>query len=233
MYHSIESSTWKYGVSSNAFEQQLSYLRTHFTIVPLSDVVAYVRGEGVLPDKTVAITFDDGYDGVHEYVLPLAIRHRVPFTVFLTTDLRELPVLGNLQRLTESQVTDIAHSGVGYIEAHGHSHENLAQALRVGVDVHADLSLCKEHIERMTGKAPRFFAYPSGHTSPGVVAVVQKLFDAAFGITEGRIAPGDALYTLQRVQIDRTMSFLQFKLRVSGGIDVHRAIIDYVRHLLS
>lgn len=232
MYHSIESSKWKYGIAPHAFEQQLQYLKNHFTIVPLEQIVEYARGSCAVPDKTIAITFDDGYQGVYDHVLPLSRLHAVPFTVFLTTDLAESAVLGNMPRLTEDQVRDIAESGVGTIEAHGHTHDNLAKALADGFDVRGDLTVCIAHIERITKRRPRYFAYPSGHTSSGLIRLVGELFDGACGITEGRINPGDSLYTLKRVQVDRTMSFLQFRLRVSGGIDVHRAIIDYIRHFI-
>ena len=35
--------------------------------------------------KPVLITFDDGYESLYNYALPVSIKHRIPMTVFIIT----------------------------------------------------------------------------------------------------------------------------------------------------
>lgn len=232
MYHSVEDTPWKYGVSPIVLERQLAYVRKRFHVVPLSDVVAHARGERILPDRSIAVTFDDGYKGVYEHVLFYAKAHAIPFTVFLTTDLREMEGLGNLPRVTWEEVRSMVESGIVSVEAHGHSHRNLA-ALSSDLDeVADDIRTCIELIALKTGRRPRYFAYPSGHKNEKVIGIVSSLFEGACSITEGTVKKGDDPFLLKRIQIDRTMSYLQFRLRIGGGIDIHHSLVRALRSIL-
>ena len=61
------------------FREHLANLRRHFRIVSLEEVVS-----DPAPDR-VALTFDDGYRGVYEHVLPLLQQRDEVATVFLVT----------------------------------------------------------------------------------------------------------------------------------------------------
>ena len=93
MYHSVERSAWKYGVAPEDFAEQIEFLAKHRHVVPLSEVVACVKGEKDLWDGSVALTFDDGYKDLMTEVLPLLKKYQMPATVFLTTDLSVMPAL--------------------------------------------------------------------------------------------------------------------------------------------
>jgi peptidoglycan/xylan/chitin deacetylase (PgdA/CDA1 family) len=65
-------------------EAQLAVIRTHCTIVSLSDVRRIDRGKR-LPPNPVLITFDDGYRDNHDVALPILRRAGVPATFFIPT----------------------------------------------------------------------------------------------------------------------------------------------------
>lgn len=89
MYHrvSICDDQWSIDiVPPSSFETQLQYLRNNYTIVPLSNLLQYLReGHPLSPKRIAAITFDDGYKDVLTFALPLLNKYHVPATVFLTT----------------------------------------------------------------------------------------------------------------------------------------------------
>jgi peptidoglycan/xylan/chitin deacetylase (PgdA/CDA1 family) len=62
------------------FQEQIEYLRRHYTVVSLEEAVA------VADPRVVAITFDDGYRGVYQNAFPILRAHRLPATVFLVSD---------------------------------------------------------------------------------------------------------------------------------------------------
>ncbi len=70
-------------VTPQRFDEHLHALRRIARIVPLGQLVRGVR-EGIVPDRAVAITFDDGYTDNLTHAAPLLRRHGAPATVFVT-----------------------------------------------------------------------------------------------------------------------------------------------------
>jgi peptidoglycan/xylan/chitin deacetylase (PgdA/CDA1 family) len=72
-------------VTRDRFEQQVRYLRDHFQVLAVSDVLGRcARGEP-LPPRSLSITFDDGYLDNLTLALPVLQRHGLPFSVFVPT----------------------------------------------------------------------------------------------------------------------------------------------------
>ena len=92
-------------------EAQLDYLSSNgYTVVPLADVVAAIRGGGELPDRALAITVDDAYRSVYSVGYPIFKARGLPFTVFVATD----PVDGGqADFMTWDQMREMAESDPG------------------------------------------------------------------------------------------------------------------------
>lgn len=69
-------------VTPATFERQLRYLANEFRVVPLSQMLAELRG-GSMPPRTVALTFDDGYRDLFEHAFPLLRQYDMPATIFV------------------------------------------------------------------------------------------------------------------------------------------------------
>jgi glycosyltransferase involved in cell wall biosynthesis/peptidoglycan/xylan/chitin deacetylase (PgdA/CDA1 family) len=85
LYHRIvelPADPWGLGVAPERFAEQLGVLREHARPLPLHDVVARL-GRGGLPERTVAVTFDDGYRDNLDAALPALQAAGVPATLFL------------------------------------------------------------------------------------------------------------------------------------------------------
>lgn len=230
MYHSVEDTAWKYGVRVSEFERQLSYLARHLRVVKIEDVVAYVQGRRMLPKRSVAITIDDGYLDTYQAVFPLLKKYNLPATVFLTTDLSPRPELGNLPRPSWEQVAEMARSGLVNFEVHGHEHKNLAALSRDPEALAAEIDHCRELIRKFTGYLPACVAYAAGHKNQAVIDYLKRAgFRAAFAITEGLIRPGDDVYALRRVQVDKTINFALFRMRLTRAVDINRWWVDWIR----
>jgi peptidoglycan/xylan/chitin deacetylase (PgdA/CDA1 family) len=231
MYHSVNNDkSWKYNVSPDIFAMQLEYLQKWGNIVPLSDIVDYVSGKGVINRNTVALTFDDGYLDTYEIVFPLIQKRNMPITVFLTTNLETSGILGYFPRPTWQQLQLMQNSGLVSIQVHGHRHLNWKEIANNEPLLNNEIIFCKKEIERNLNSLANLIAYPSGHRDMRLVNYLKSNgFAAAFGITEGTLHPGDDLFKLKRIQVDSTTTFWQFKMRLSGAVDTYRKFVNLVR----
>lgn len=68
----------------HVFEKQMAYVADHFRVIPLEAVLERMR-IGDLPDNTLTITFDDGYQDNYHNAFPILNKFSLPGTIFLTT----------------------------------------------------------------------------------------------------------------------------------------------------
>ena len=90
MYHGIVNeplmvNEWCF-VEEHSFRMQIAYLKKHFEIISLSEVVERMRSGGI-KRPTAVVTFDDGYQNNFDLAFPILLRERIPATIFLTTGL--------------------------------------------------------------------------------------------------------------------------------------------------
>jgi peptidoglycan/xylan/chitin deacetylase (PgdA/CDA1 family) len=87
LYHRVAdlgSDPWGLAVTPQHFAEQLVALRECGRVVGLRQLAAALV-DGTVPDRSIAIAFDDGYaDNLHA-AKPLLERHDIPATVFVTT----------------------------------------------------------------------------------------------------------------------------------------------------
>jgi peptidoglycan/xylan/chitin deacetylase (PgdA/CDA1 family) len=86
MYHRFSDGPHPRRLAAAAFEQQLQYLKRHFRVRPLIDVVQALREGRPLERRTVVLTVDDGYADFAEHAYPLLQRYEAPATLFAVTD---------------------------------------------------------------------------------------------------------------------------------------------------
>lgn len=82
------------------FETVLKRLARWANVLPLPEAVERLK-EGTLPERAVAITFDDGYADNFTVAAPLLQRYRMPATFFIATDYLDGGCMWN-DRLIES-----------------------------------------------------------------------------------------------------------------------------------
>jgi peptidoglycan/xylan/chitin deacetylase (PgdA/CDA1 family) len=66
------------------FEQQINYISKHYNCVALPEAVERLA-EGALSERTIIVSFDDGYHDNLVHALPVLERYGVPATIFVTT----------------------------------------------------------------------------------------------------------------------------------------------------
>jgi peptidoglycan/xylan/chitin deacetylase (PgdA/CDA1 family) len=70
-------------ISTAQFEQHLSYFKKHFNTVSLQDIFEMHRAGFAPKRKTIALTFDDGYENNYTNAYPLLKKYSIPATIFV------------------------------------------------------------------------------------------------------------------------------------------------------
>ncbi|MEU6094579.1 polysaccharide deacetylase family protein [Streptomyces sp. NPDC047079] len=222
MYHSVATApneaTRALSVAPEAFAEQMALLADlKFTPVTTAELARSWRGDGPLPERPVLITFDDGYEGVHRYALPVLAGHGFASTVFVSTGwIRGAhDTGGGLDTMLDwDQVRDLAGAGVE-IGGHSHTHPQLDQladdALRF------ELVHCREIIDDELGTRPVSFAYPYGYSSRRVRRTVRETgYRQSLAVGNGLARRRQGPYALQRVTVRRTTGAEEFERLVQG-----------------
>ena len=72
------------GIPVKRFEQQMRFLREHFTLCSLKELVQRIEDDD-LPENAIAVTLDDGYRDNYMNAFPILQRFCIPATIFLAT----------------------------------------------------------------------------------------------------------------------------------------------------
>jgi peptidoglycan/xylan/chitin deacetylase (PgdA/CDA1 family) len=78
-------------IAAESFDAQMRYVCRHYRPISLRELVAAYREGRRPPDRSVVVTFDDGFANNFAVAFPILQRHAVPFTVFVTTGLLDTP----------------------------------------------------------------------------------------------------------------------------------------------
>jgi len=147
------------------FREQLEYLKDNgYTVIPLQQLVLFLREGTKLPGRSVVITIDDGYRSVYEEAWPVLRDYGYPFTVFVYTRATEKRH-GNY--MTWDQVRELKALGVDF-QDHGYDHGHMAFK-PPGMDmdeyrawIREDLAASSRIFSEELKERPRFFAVPYG-----------------------------------------------------------------------
>lgn len=183
MYHHVlqsEARAGRYVLPAAQLERDLRFLReAGYMSVTVADLCAFVRGERELPEKIVMLTFDDGYQSMEDYVLPLlrqtgsrAVLSVVGSFAQSYTDSGDSNV--NYACLSWEALRRLRESGCFELQSHTYAlhdnrHGRRGLAQKQGEDaaayramLTADLQKNQDAIRANTGAAPTALVYPFG-----------------------------------------------------------------------
>ena len=83
-YHRVGEPKNQLCMDEKLFEQQLIWLKRYFNPVGLAEGLA-LQEKGVLPERSIAITIDDGYLDSYTTIFPLLKKHNLTATFFIST----------------------------------------------------------------------------------------------------------------------------------------------------
>ena len=213
LYHHVATDTpASTSISPEDFRSHLEYLRDNgFNVVGLDAMVEALRNGGDLPDRAVAITFDDGYLSIYEEAFPMLQSFGFPFTLFLNTG----PIDRQLRNyMSWEQVSEMAEAGV-VVANHMVEHPHMLNREESENDgswierLREELLRAEQSIVEHTGQSHRFLAYPYGEFDPAIKDMLRDLDFVGFAQNSGAIGPGSDFLALPRYPLAGSFADLE------------------------
>lgn len=193
------------------FEEQMKHLADNgFAILSAYDVQrALLMGSG-LPEKAVALTFDDGYRDNFEHAFPILKKYGASATIFLVKNTVNGP-----RHLSLSMLREMRPNKVDY-GSHTVSHADLPSLNTELLDF--ELRESKRFLEDNLNEPITSLAYPAGRFDDRVVEHVQRAgYLTAWDKGGGAVRPGDDPFRLPRVRVHGNTSLKDFERKVWSG----------------
>ena len=209
------------------FEKQMQALKDHgFTVIKMTDFLAWRRSEKSIPDKSCIISIDDGYRSGYEVAWPILKKFGYPFTMFIYTNfVKGQPNAGG-QSLSWEELAEMRDAGVD-IESHSISHSNLRekkgkwQNQQPNYEAWLTHEICdsKKMLEKNLGISVKAFAYPYGNHNEEIRRVTMDAgYEAAFTVYGQRLSHGSAPDQLGRYAIEsKTPKIFEDAIKMAGG----------------
>jgi len=204
MYHHVSPSEGAITASPKNFEDQLAWLSSHgYGSLTTDEFAAHLAGEPV-PDKSVLITFDDGYLDNWVHAFPLLKKYGYKAVIFLVTAWvghgPARPVAGQGQPLPDtpshdecerriaqgdsdsvmlrwSEIQAMQESGLVEFHSHTHTHTRWDKSERAhekNALMAQELQQSRQALLENLGSVSEHFCWPQGYFDADYVRVAQQ-----------------------------------------------------------
>lgn len=217
MYHRVDAARPRdqvgrtLTVTPDAFEQQIAYLRSQGLAVISMEQLYRRLASGRDTDRTVVVTFDDGYSDQYRYALPILRRNGAAATFYVIGH-----TVGRRGHLTWPELRGMANAGMD-IAAHGMDHNDLSKMPSALQERQIDDSV--DLLRSRLNVPVDSYAYPSGRFNRETLYLVSAAKVTMAVTTDPRyvIHRGDML-ELTRIRVRGGWGLAQFAraLRLDG-----------------
>lgn len=189
-HHVSEKTPASTSVTPARFAEHMRYLEAHkFNVLTMEQFLEFLEKNKALPEKSVLITFDDGYESIYRNAWPILKEKGWPFTIFINTEPHDQQ---SSQYISWAQLKELTEHGVT-IGNHSVSHpfmtrklpdENRGAWLK---RMRAEVLDAQKRIDEQLGKQPKVFAYPYGEYNSTIQSLMAELGYYAFGQQSGAV----------------------------------------------
>jgi len=208
MYHQLGDGPNSLYVRDHEFKEQMRYLKEqNFRVLSLSEAVRKMNNREPL-DKTVVITFDDGYETFFSKAWPVLKAYRFPATVFIITEKSQ-----DGWYLSWEQSQEL-YAGWMEFGSHTKNHHWLAKQSK---DAYTDeIFGSKQILEQQLQVPCEVFCYLGGSYNNAVSDTVKAAgYLTAVTTVQGKASINDNQYQLPRIRVPRGMSLKAFASNIS------------------
>ena len=205
-YHSItEPANNEVTLAPKNLKAQLKYIKDQgYITLTMNELRNYLLNNSPIPEKSIVITFDDGYMDNYINAFPILKELHMDATIFcITSD------LDGSYYLSKEAIKEMSDYGID-IESHTVNHPKLDKLTYE--EQLAELKDSKKTLESITGKPINSIAYPFGDFNDDSIKAVKNAgYTLAFTTHRGLADRIDNPLKLDRIYISSTYDINTFK----------------------
>lgn len=194
-------------------EQMQRLVDDGYTTLTLKEFIDYINGEQAVPEKSVLITIDDGFESTYHIAYPILAELGLSATLFPIMSEQEIGFRKGVPMLTDAQLIELAESDVFDIGNHtydlhwrGENDTVGHEAMVWGVNreghmmtdaerkqwIKADLLKSSQKIKELIDIDVTAISYPYGAYDEIVLEAVEELgYEVGFTVNEGAATYGE------------------------------------------
>lgn len=227
VYHHVSKKTPpSTSISPQKFEEHLDYIKENHNVISLNRLVDHLKKSTDIPDKSVVITFDDGFSNILHNAHPLLRKFEFPYTIFVNPS----EVGSGKSHLSWSQLQMMSQQDVliaNHYWDHRHLLDNAKESNWLNVTRKHILD-AEEAIKKNIGTSPGFIAYPFGEFNQELTILLKDMGITGFAQHSGGVSHYTDLTQIPRFPaagIYANLKTLKVKLN-SLGMPVLRSSIS-------
>ncbi len=215
-FHAIDARQSVISFSPALFERSIALLHERgYRTLSLTDLCGFMDRGAAPPERSIVITFDDGYQSVYSQAFPVLQRYGMTATVFLATGKARsdrLPSMEGRPMLSWDEIGEMHRGGITF-GAHTLTHPDLTRLPLNQIET--EIIGSKERIEDAMGASVDTFAYPFGRYDERCREFVSHHFRCACSDRLGLCRYDSDPYTLERVDAYYLRSERLFQIMLS------------------
>ena len=178
-----------------------------YTTITISELTDYLNNNKPIPEKSILITFDDGYTDNYVHAFPILKELNMKATIFMIAS-----QVDSGYYMSTSQLKEMSDYGLD-IESHTNNHVYLD---KLSYDEQLkELKDSKEKLEKILGKEVTSIAYPYGNYNEDTKkATVDAGYTLAFTTNKGLAKRTNNKVELNRIYVSSNYSLDLFKERL-------------------
>lgn len=189
---------------TSKFRKQMEAIRLlGIKVITLDEFIAWKKGDKQIPEKSILITFDDGWKSVYTDAYPVLKEFGFPYTIFLYKNYID----GGGKALTTPMIQEMLAAGGLSIGSHSVSHPyplTVKSYRKKGANIfdaylRKEMGESKRYIESLFPVKVSSYAYPGGFYTEEMLKLGDEFgYDCMFTVVPGKIKRGQPNETLPR-----------------------------------
>lgn len=208
LYHDVDGKG-PFSVTKETLHTHFEMFRSKgYTVVPLKDLIERFKDPQPFSEKSIVITFDDGYKNMYVKLLPLVREFKYPVTLFVYTD---FVYSKSTKSITWDELNEMQNDGID-IQSHTMSHPDLpALSKEISPEskekLYRELYLSRILLEAKLNKTVDLLAYPFGRYDLDTIQLARYAgYTRVFSTDDGSNFVSYNNYCLRRHHIKRSYS---------------------------
>jgi peptidoglycan/xylan/chitin deacetylase (PgdA/CDA1 family) len=233
MYHSISDASevskpayFRISTSVNRFQEQIQWLfERGYQTINIDNIPSILSGRSEFPEKTIILTFDDGYEDFFTNAWPILGKFGYSATVYLPTSFigHKRKAFNGRPCLVWNEILELYNHNISF-GSHTSSHPKLYALDCQGI--RDELKYSRATIENFLQQPVNSFSYPFAFPQEDKhfvkqikVLLGETGYRTAVTTIIGRIFNGDDSFCIKRLPINQNDDKDLFFAKLEGGYD--------------